>query len=92
MVPKDFQAFLRNSENKNRLINLLCDTIFSSSDTAFVILQPVQKNYYQMLKPLHQEVKDYVEDLLFIKKRLDNKIMLKLFITSGSSSQEGRNA
>ena len=25
---------------------------------------PVQKSYYFMLKPLHQEVKHYVEDLL----------------------------
>ena len=29
-VPKDFQAFLRNGENKNRLIDLLCITISSS--------------------------------------------------------------
>ena len=38
-LPKDFQAFLRNSENKNRLKNRLCETISSSPDKALVILQ-----------------------------------------------------
>ena len=38
-VPKDFRAFLRNGVNKNRLIDLLCDTISSSSDRAISILQ-----------------------------------------------------
>ena len=38
-VPKDFQSFLRNSVKKNRLIDLLCDTISSSSDRALAILQ-----------------------------------------------------
>ena len=35
-VPKDFQAVLRNGKNKNRLIDLLCDTISSPLDRALV--------------------------------------------------------
>ena len=38
-APKDFQSFLRNSVKKNRLIDLLCDTISSSSNRALAILQ-----------------------------------------------------
>ena len=38
-VPKDFQAFPRNGENKNRLVDLLCETLSSSPDRALVILQ-----------------------------------------------------
>ena len=38
-VPKNFQAFLRNGENKNRLIDLLCETISRSPERTLVILQ-----------------------------------------------------
>ena len=38
-IPKDFQAFLRNGENKNWLIHLLCETISSSQYRALAILQ-----------------------------------------------------
>ena len=38
-VPKYFQAFLRNGGNKNRFIDLFCDTIPSSSERALAILQ-----------------------------------------------------
>ena len=38
-ILKDFQAFLRDGENKNRLIDLLCETTSSSSDRTLVILQ-----------------------------------------------------
>ena len=37
-VPKDFQAFLRKGENKNRLTDLLCGTVSSSSNRALPIL------------------------------------------------------
>ena len=38
-APKDFKAFLRNGENKNKLMDLLCEVISSSLDRALVILQ-----------------------------------------------------
>ena len=38
-VLKYFQVSLRNNENKSRLIDLLCEIIFSSSDRALAILQ-----------------------------------------------------
>ena len=38
-LPKDFQAFPRNGENKNRLKDLLCETISSSTNRALVTLQ-----------------------------------------------------
>ena len=38
-IPKEFQAFLRNGENKNWLIYLLCETISSSQYGALAILQ-----------------------------------------------------
>ena len=45
MVPKDFQVFLRNGENKNKHIDLLRETISSSSDRALVILQTLVKYF-----------------------------------------------
>ena len=38
-APKDFQAFLQNGENRNKLVDLLCETISNSPDRALVILQ-----------------------------------------------------
>ena len=36
---KYFQPFLQNGENKNKLVDLLCETTSSSPDRALVILQ-----------------------------------------------------
>ena len=38
-VSKDFQDFLGNGENKNKLIDLFCDTKSSSTERALAILQ-----------------------------------------------------
>ena len=38
-APKDFQAFLQNGENKNKFMDLPCETISSSPHRALIILE-----------------------------------------------------
>ena len=77
-VPKDFQAVLRNGKNKNRLIDLLCNTISSPLDRALVILQTsviyfskedscVQVNALQVTT---------VDELLSNQEEADTKVIL----------------
>ena len=45
----------------------------------------VQKSYYSMSKPLHQEVKIMLRTF---QQRMDNQIVIKLFITRSSSKEK----
>ena len=77
-VPKDFQAFLRNSENKNRFIDLFCETISSSSDRALAILQTsvIHFSKEDSCVRVHASQVTTVDELSSNQEEVDTKVIL----------------
>ena len=77
-VPKDFQGFPRNGENKNRLLDLLCETLSSSPDRALVILQTFVIHFSKEDSYVRVSVSQVtiVDELLSNQEEADNKVIL----------------